>query len=208
MRGYWLRIIAGALAIFLVGFAVISVVRSGKQRVRTVTQTADPISIPLAFIPFNLDSSRVGTIRRLTILRSEPKSITGFRIRVELSDPDALRLLAAGCVMSVDNPTQLTSRTSFSCLPADSTMTEFGRVELLAETGGTRVDFPLYLPLQVVAEFRETGVEAGVSANREINADSIARSVRQMGDSIRRETRALADSVRREVTARPPGPTP
>ncbi len=207
MRGYWLRIIAGALAIFLVGFAIISAVRSGKQRVRTVTQTADPISIPLAFIPFNLDSSRVGTIRRLTILRSEPKSITGFRIRVELSDPDALRLLAAGCVMSVDNPTQLNSRTSFSCLPLDTAMVEFGRVELLTETGGTRVDFPLYLPPQVVAEFRDAG-EAGVSVNREVNADSIARSVRQMGDSIRRETRALADSVRREVTARPPGPTP
>lgn len=208
MRGYWLRIIAGALAIFLIGFVIISAVRSGKQRVRTVTQTADPISIPLAFIPFNLDSNRVGTIRRLTILRSEPKSITGFRIRVELSDPDALRLLATGCVMSVENPTQLNSRTSFSCLPVDSAMIEFGRVELLAETGGTRVDFPLYLPLEVVAEFRHAGAEAGVSANREINADSIARSVRQMADSIRQETRALADSVRREVTARPPAPIP
>lgn len=208
MRGYWLRIIAGALAIFLVGFAIVSAVRSGKQRVRHVAQTADPISIPLAFIPFNLDNNRVGTIRRLTILRSEPKSITGFRIRVELSDPDALRLLAAGCVMSVENPTQLNSRTSFSCLPVDSAMIEFGRVELLAETGGTRVDFPLYLPPHVVAEFRNAGVDSGSTVNREVNADSIAQSMRQMADSIRRETRALADSVRREVTARPPAPTP
>lgn len=205
MRGYWLRIIAGALGIFAVGFGVISVARAGKSRVRQVTQTADPITIPLAFIPFNLDNSRVGTIRRLTILRREPKSVTGFRIRVELSEPEVLRSLSADCVMVVDHPTQLSNRTNFRCLPADTTLVEFGRVELLAETGGARVDFPLYLPPHVVAEYRGPGGASGVTENLEVNTDSIARAMRQMADSIRRETRALADSVRREVTGRPSG---
>lgn len=204
MRGYWMRIILGMLGIFVVGYAVISAVRAGKSRVRQVAQSADPISIPLAFVPFNLGDQRVGTVRRLTILRREPKSVTGFRIRVDLSDLEALRLLTAGCVMTVDDPTRLNNRTSFQCVPADSALVEFGRVELLPEGGGSRIDVPLWLPAHLVAEFR--GADPGVATP--IDADSIAREVRLLADSIRQQTRSLTDSLRREVTGRPPAETP
>lgn len=203
MRGYWTRIILGMLGIFVVGYGVVSAVRAGKSRVRQVTQSADPISIPLAFIPFNLGEQRVGTVRRLTILRREPKSVTGFRIRVDLSDLEALRLLTANCVMTVDDPTRLNSRTSFQCVQADSALVEFGRVELLPEGGGARIDVPLWLPAHVVAEF-----SGGAGAAAAVDADSIAREVRLLADSIRQQTRSLTDSLRREVTGRPPVGTP
>lgn len=211
MRGYWLRIIGGALGIFVVGFAIISAVRAGKDRVRVVAETAEPISIPLAFIPFNLDETRVGTIRRLTILRDRPNAITGFRIRVELSDPEALRVLTPDCVMTVENPTRLNNRTTFRCLPADTSMVEFGRVELVPQTGGARVDLPLFLSRLAAAEFGDASAGGAPATVDGLNVDSIARSVREMADSIRNEARVLADSLRRGIVERPiapPAPIP
>jgi hypothetical protein len=203
MRGYWLRIILGMLGIFVVGYAVISAVRAGTSRVRQVTESAEPISIPLALVPFNLGDQRVGTIRRLTILRREPESVTGFRIRVNLSDLEALRMLTSNCVMTVDDPTRLSHRTSFRCVPEDSALIEFGRVELMPEGGGSRIDVPLWLPAQVVA-----GFSGGAGETVTVNADSIAREVRLLADSIRHQTRSLTDSLRREVAGRPPVQTP
>lgn len=211
MRGYWLRIIAGALGIFVVGFAFISAVRAGKDRVHVVTETAEPISIPLAFVAFNLGDQRVGTIRRLTILRDAPDAISGFRIRVELSDPEALRALTPDCVMTVADPTQLSNRTNFLCVAADSTLVEFGRVELVPQTGGTRVDLPLFLTRAAAAEFGGKAGEGNAEVNVVVNTDSIARVVRRMADSLRNEARVLADSLRRgrvEAPVAPPPPSP
>lgn len=206
MRTYWLKIIAGMLGIFVVGFGVISLVRQGVHTGRQVVETAEPISIPLAFIPFNLDGIRVGSVRRLTILRDQPKSVTGFRIRVEVADPEAYRALTSGCVLSVDNPTQLNNRTTFHCLPADSSMVEFGRVEVRAESGEASVNVPLYLPPHVVAEFRGSGADSQEVTSALVNADSIAHAMRKMADSLRQETRVFADSIRR--TRVTPFPTP
>lgn len=214
MRGYWLRIAAGALGIFLVGITAVSLARTGQRRVHQVVETADPISIPLAFIPFNLDGVRSGSIRRLTIMRSEPKVVTGFRIRVEVADLATYTALSGGCVMSVGNPTELSPATSFSCGPADSSQVEFGRVEVvLAEGTNTRLDIPLYLPATVVADFQRSpeasaalaeahaeGLAEGFAeAAAASDPDRIAVNVRRMADSIRRETRVMADSIRREA---------
>ena len=210
MRSYWLRIVAGALGIFLVGITAVSLAKTGERKVRRVVETAEPITIPLAFIPFNLDGVRAGAVKRLTILRSEPKSVTGFRIRVEVADLATYTALSGGCVMSVGNPTQLSTKTDFHCGPVDSNQVEFGRVEvILAEGTNTRLDIPLYLPAHVVAEFRQSrrasqglaggGEGGGGGGDALVDPDLIADNMRRMADSIRRETRALADSIRREA---------
>jgi len=206
MRAYWLKIIAGMLGIFVVGYGIVYTVRRGVQTGRQVVETAEPISIPLAFIPFNLDGVRAGSVRRLTILRDQPKSVTGFRIRVEVADPEVYRVLTSGCVLSVDNPTQLNNRTTFHCQPADSSMVEFGQVEVRAESGGASVNVPLYLPPHVVAEFRGSGADSQQVTNALVNADSIASAMRKMADSIRAETRVFADSIRRSRVTPPPAP--
>lgn len=204
MRGYWTKIILGMLAIGIVGSVVVSFARAGIQAGHDVVETAEPITIPLAFIPFNVDGQRVGSVKRLRILRSAPKSITGFQIRVEVSEVATYQALSAGCVLSVDDPTQFSNNTSFSCRPADSTMVEFGRVEIqLAEGPNTRLDVPLYLTSQMVAEFRNNGADSGQVASALANADSVARQVRRMADSIGNQARALADSARAQAANRP-----
>ncbi len=207
MRGYWTKIILGMFAIALVGTTIVRLARKGVETRHRVVETAEPITIPLAFIPFNVDGQRVGSVKRLRILRSAPKSITGFQIRVEVSDVATYQSLSSGCVLSVDDPTRFSNTTSFSCQPVDSALVEFGRVEvLLAEGSNSRLDVPLYLAPEMVAEFRNRGADSGQVASALANADSVARQVRRMADSIASEARALADSARRQAASRPPRP--
>lgn len=203
MRGYWTKIILGMLAIGVVGSVVVKVTRAGVRAGHQVVESAEPITIPLAFIPFNVDGQRVGSVKRLRILRSAPKSITGFQIRVEVSEIATYQALSSGCVLSVDDPTRFSNNTSFSCQPADTSLVEFGRVEvLLAEDSNTRLDVPLYLSPALVAEFRNNGADSGQVASALANADSVARQVRRMADSIGSQARALADSARQQAANR------
>ncbi len=205
MRGYWLKIALGAAVIALVGIGIVRLVESGIETTHRVVETAEPITIPLAFIPFNLDGQKVGSVKRLRILRTAPESVTGFEIRVEVSELPAYEQLASGCVLSVDNPTQLSSSTTFLCGPADSAMTQFGKVEVVfAEGSSSRMTVPLYLPNRVVAEFRGRGADSSQVTTTMVNADSLAAEMRRMADSIEERTRALADSLRRQAAARVP----
>jgi hypothetical protein len=205
MRGYWLKIVLGAAVIALVGTGAVRLVQSGIEKGHQVVETAEPITIPLAFVPFNLAGQRVGSLKRLRILRDAPESVTGFQIRVEVGDLPIYEQLSSGCVLSVDNPTNLSTATNFECVAPDSTRVEFGTVEvLLAEGSTSRMVVPLYLPAAVVAEFRGGRSDAGEVTGAMINADSMARSMRRMADSIRVQTRELADSIRRSAAARVP----
>ena len=62
MRNYWLRIALGAVAIFTVGLIGISLAKQGVGRVRGVVEGSGPVAIPLAFVPFTLDGSKLGTV--------------------------------------------------------------------------------------------------------------------------------------------------
>ena len=90
MTRYWARIILGALAIFLVGTSIYYAAQSGKRRVRAIAESADPITIPLAFIPFKVDGKDLGTLSRLQILRSSPKQVEAVNFRVKLADSIAV----------------------------------------------------------------------------------------------------------------------
>jgi hypothetical protein len=47
MRNYWLRIVLGAAAIFIVGMIGVSLVRGGIAKVNSVVEGDGPITIPL-----------------------------------------------------------------------------------------------------------------------------------------------------------------
>ena len=64
MQRYWLRIALGALAVFVLGMTAISIYRNGRAKVEELANSADPITIPLAILPFQVDGDRMGRIER------------------------------------------------------------------------------------------------------------------------------------------------
>ena len=86
MRNYWMRIALGAAAIFVVGMIGVSLVRRGLGTVHGVVHGSGPISIPLAFIPFQLHGDKLGTLQRVTLQREAPNRVTSVELEVKLSD--------------------------------------------------------------------------------------------------------------------------
>jgi hypothetical protein len=220
MRNYWLRIALGALAIFTVGMIGISLGRQGVGRVRGVVQGSGPVTIPLAFVPFILDGSKLGSVDKVVLFRDAPKRISAVEIQIKLKDS----LLAGGlegCRLAanldkdsheggVHVRADQFSRGVFSCLTGKDSAAhfrEFGRAFL--HPGGVSV--PLLLPSDIVddlkkgdfhsdqdstgtAEARADSIQAAVEAK----ADSIATAAEQHADSIMARTGRLVDSLQKE----------
>jgi hypothetical protein len=220
MRNYWLRIALGAVAIFIVGMIGISLARQGVGRVRGVVQGIGPVTIPLAFVPFTLDGSKLGTVDKLVLFRDAPKRISAVEIQIKLKDSllagglEGCRL-AANLDKNSDERGHIRadqfSRGVFSCLKGDDSTAafrEFGRA--LFQPGGVSV--PLLLPSDVVDDLKKgdfnsthedsvaTAQELGDSIQEamEAKADSIAAVAEQHADSIIARTDRLVDSLRKE----------
>lgn len=172
MWKYWLRIIGGALAIFVVGFGIL---RVGRRVERTIESDED-LTIPLPFVPFRLDAREVGTFRNVTLRRDAPHSISGVVLRVRLRDSAAYTSLA-DCRLTVDDPTHLNEQTTFRCLASDSGLIEFGSVRLELRNGESSraLLLPLLLDSAVVERIRRRGA-----------ADSVAEAVRSKAEGQRR----------------------
>ncbi|HEV8197187.1 MAG TPA: hypothetical protein VGP87_11140 [Gemmatimonadales bacterium] len=186
MRKYWGKIILGALLIFGVGFGLVSAARGVKNRIIS----AKDISIPLgSFIGFNLDGTRLGSIRSLTIQRSSPKMIIGFEIRARLTDSAGLSRLEK-CHVSVNDIKNIDERTHFICLPSDSGYVPFGelRAELRTNDGMRTVVLPLLLPPGAVADIQNHAASSGVPVS-----DSAAEEIR---NRVRTESQAYRDSLK------------
>lgn len=189
MRKYWLKIGVGALLIFGVGFGIVSAARSVKN---TIVFSKD-IEIPLGpFIGFNLEGSKLGSIRTFTIKRSAPKLITGFELRVRLNDSMGFARLEK-CNVSVNEVNHIDERTHFVCLRSDSGYVPFGevRAELRGMDGSRVLVLPLLLPPDAVAGIQRGG---GDPAAADL-ADSVAAEVQSR---VKVQSRAYRDSVRAE----------
>jgi len=187
MRGYWFKIIVGALFIGGVGFGLVSVVRKGKSYI----ESSKDLTIPLgSFIPFKLDGLKVGTIRSLAIRRSAPKELNGFDLRIRLSDSVAFSKLES-CSISVKDPQHFDERTTFFCLASDSGYQSFGEVRVdLRQDGDTRTLVrPLMLPESTVRDMQRHSSD---SVSSEF-ADSIAAEVK---GRVKVQARAYSDSIR------------
>ena len=229
MRNYWLKILLGALGVFIVGMIGVTLVRSGIAKVNSVVESDEPITIPLGVVPFVLAGERLGNLDYVTLYREAPNRVESVELAVELSDT----LLAhglAGCRLVADiegdgGDSGVDIRVgrgrdhskAFRCLAGDSTpadLAEFGVA--IFEPG--EVEVPLLLPVDVVAELQnlDFGGHPGMEGDSlEISvpdADSIAAEVERRLDSaeIRRErggsraaaVRRFADSIRAEARKR------
>jgi hypothetical protein len=194
MRNYWLKIIVGALGVFVGGMVAIHVGRALFARAKVVAETDSPITIPLPFVPFRLDGERVGTFDRIVIRRKSPHKVAGVDLAVKLDDPQAVARLA-GCSLRAElshsDPTGdgfTLHDALFSCLREPSAAVE--RVGVVRFLPG-RDTLPLVVDTAIAARLRKEG--AGAQA--EVTADSIAEAADRMADSIEEAASRAADSV-------------
>jgi hypothetical protein len=155
MQRYWLKILAGALGIFLVGMLAVTLTRHGVSEVKGIVNTASPINIPIAFVPFRLDGQRLGTVSRLTLLRDAPDRVRSIQLTVQLDDSSATARLA-GCLLTANEAQSLGNRTTFFCAtPADSardSLVSFGNVTF--QPAGLTREF--MVPAREAADWRDS----------------------------------------------------
>jgi hypothetical protein len=208
MRNYWIKILVGALCIFAVGMIGVSLVRHGAAKVHDVVSGTGPISLPLAFIPFEIGGTKLGTLSRVVVERSAPKQINSVRIQVDMNDALVAKgltgcRLAANFDTSHDGSKGLHIKTSekrggtFRCLASgetDTSLTEFGEAEL--QPGD--VTLPLLLPNDLVDELRSGSFLSDSADSSEIS-DSIAEAMEAVGDSIQAVQESKMDSLQAQM---------
>jgi hypothetical protein len=222
MRNYWLRIALGAVAIFIVGMIGVTLVRRGLGTVHGVVHGSGPISIPLAFIPFQLNGDKLGSLKRVTLEREAPNRVSSVELEINLSDSLLARGLE-GCRLAVNMDSDKSRRPgvnvkggpfaegNFWCAKEDSTeveLVEYGE----ATFNPGEVTVPLFLPKDLVDELQnmdfgddstsslsEAQVDS-ITAAAEAHADSVTAVVRNsFRDSLRAEGRRQRESTRREA---------
>jgi hypothetical protein len=198
MRSYWLRILMGAFAIFVIGMLGVALVRRGRSRVESVIASSEPLSIPLPFVPFQLNGSKLGTIERLTINRDAPKKVSSIELQVKMDDSLVAKGLA-GCRLAANiesdssksgkhrdvdvdvHLNRLHERTFFFCTKSDSGFEELGSATLIPGD----VELPLLVPESLAEQLRsgEWGNDADSTDGLEERADSIAEAAEAIADS-------------------------
>jgi hypothetical protein len=223
MRNYWLRILLGALGIFVVGLIGVSIVRGAHRKIHSMVEGSGPITIPLGLIPFVLAGERLGNLDHVTLHRESPSRVSDVELGVDLSD-SLLAQGLSGCRLAANFEGDSTDKgvnirvnrdhnNAFRCVAGDSTppdLIEFGVV--IFQPGD--VEVPLLLPAEVVRElqsldFGNDSARAGASDSSPgiavPNADSIRAAVAsqlKLADSVRSSASRFADSVRAEARKR------
>jgi hypothetical protein len=196
MRTYWLRILLGALAVFAVGMIGIHFARRTRDTVTAVVTGSGPLSIPLPFVPFELEGNKLGRLERLVVNREAPKKVSSVRLEVKLDDSLLVQGLA-GCRLAANLESdssksgdinfrshRLEDQAFFFCAKSDSGLVEFGTVKL---TPGD-VTVPLLVPVSLAEQMR-----AGNWGDHD-DADS-ADVLAERAESLAGKAEAAADSV-------------
>lgn len=201
MRWYWTKIAIAAFAIFGVGYAGLSLVRSAQGKVDRVVHSASDLSFPLPFVSFVFNGAEAGKFRRLVLQRTEPDRIRGIVLSVRVSDPAVLSALTGSCHLTVDNLRNLGRNTSFRCVEVDSTMEDFGGVTVQSrDQAGNWVEVarvPLVLPREVIAELGGADVTESIAG---AEADEIRALADSIGAVSVRLGQAGSDAERSELT--------
>lgn len=194
MSRYWLKIILGALAIFLVGTSLFYGVRSGKQRVQRIADSDAPITIPLAFIPFKVDGRELGTLSRLQILRSSPKQVEAVNFRVKLADSIADEQLGHCILVAGDNGMNfqvkhIDANATFYCATAKDTagknLAPLGSIE--TQRGST------YVLLSGADALKN--MDGSMHGGNDAQADSISAVYERMADSIQQQAESIGNAA-------------
>jgi len=84
MRKLWIRIGLGAAVVFVSGMFVVTLARQMKNAVTSAIRDGGHISVPLSILPFELDGSRLGSVREIDVERNEPGQVKWIRVTVKL----------------------------------------------------------------------------------------------------------------------------
>jgi hypothetical protein len=201
MRTYWLRIALGALGVFAIGMVAWTLGLKGKAKIKGMVESVDPITIPLALIPFKVDGQSLGTLRQVKIIRSEPDKVTAVDFRVRLADSVSDARLE-GCILVVGGSlTNIDAQHAFSCVPSGDTVGgDLAPVgEVTSQHGRTHVLFAKAGALDSLKiDFGHEASDSVAAVAQEF-ADSIRTVEEAKADSIRDAARALADSIREHM---------
>jgi hypothetical protein len=205
MKGYWSRIVLGALVVFGAGMGVWYAVARAKQKVQVVVESAMPITIPIPFsiVPFKVEGEKYGSVHHVTFHRDAPKSVDHLVVQVKLAEGvDAEKF--EDCLLALEDVDDLDEHTTFQCISTDIDdakrlgLVPFGKVRL--DPSGLMV--PLLLPEDDVAELRHTDEyvleeeQARMEAAEERwAADSARMAVEGLADSISAQVEQLVDSL-------------
>ena len=201
MRTYWLRIALGALGIFAIGMVIWTLGLKGKAKIKGMVESADPITIPLALIPFTVDGQSLGTLRQVKIIRSEPEKVKAVNFRVRLADSVSDARLE-DCVLVVGGSLKnIDAQHAFSCVPSGDTvggdLAPVGEVSF--QRGRTIVLFAKAGALDSLEIDFGQGASDSIAAAQQEFADSIRAVEEAKADSIRDAARSLADSIREHI---------
>jgi hypothetical protein len=187
MRNYWIKIALGALAVFVIGMVIVTGVRKTRAKVTNTFESTDPISLPIAFVPFRLEGRKLGSLNKVVLLRDAPNQVSGVRVIVALADsvhPDKFQ----NCLLVVDDVEHYNEKSSFRCEKGDtagSHLEQFGYVHF-KNTGDS---VPLLLPAQSVEELKK------VRFNLNDHGFSITSADDSLADEVESRMDARSDSV-------------
>jgi hypothetical protein len=194
MRSYWMRILAGALAIFAIGMVGVTLWRRGVVKVNAVVSGTGPLSFPLPFVPFQLDGNKLGQLERLVVNRDTPKKVSSLDLEVKLDDSLVAQGLA-GCRLAANvesdssvpgninvHVNRFGDRTFFFCATSDSAFVEFGKVRL--KPGDVIV--PLLVPRSLAEHLRKGDWGNGADSADVLvqRAESLAGKAKQAADTL------------------------
>jgi hypothetical protein len=155
MNRYWLRIALGALGIFALGMVAIGFTRRGVEKVKELA-AQDHFSIPMAFLPFQLDGQRLGSLERVGVTRSAEGQLEGLQFVARLDSSQAAPAMAS-CLIALPDAGDLGGGAKFVCLAAADSASgsyiPFGNVRF--EPGG--LERVLYVPAEMTH-----GIQASV----------------------------------------------
>lgn len=157
MTRYWIKIVLGALLIFAAGMAVWKGVHVGVNTVHVLTETADPITIPLKIVNFRVDGASLGRLEKIRLIRTAPQAIASVEVTVRL-DSAAVADRLRNCTMRIDDVENMNEQTTFVCVSPESPapageFEPFGEVRL----EGTDIVLPLLLPAAAVRDLQHNG---------------------------------------------------
>jgi hypothetical protein len=183
----------GAFGIFCLGMIVVSIARHGRSKVESVIASSEPLSIPLPFVPFQVNGSKLGTLERLTVNRESPKKVSSIELQVKMDDSLVAKGLA-GCRLAANiesdsakpgdvniHMNRLNEKTFFFCATQDSGFEEMGSAKL---TPGD-IELPLLLPESLAQHLRngDWATNSDSTDALETRADSIADAAEAIADS-------------------------
>ncbi|HUR93414.1 MAG TPA: hypothetical protein VMY76_02450 [Gemmatimonadales bacterium] len=201
-----MRILFGALAIFAVGMVVVTIFRRGKARVTEVVTGSGPLTIPLPFVPFELDGNRLGKLERLVVNREAPKKVSSVDLEVKLDDSLVAQGLA-GCRLAANLESDSAKagdvnvhvgpkgqHAFFFCATSDSALVPFGTVTLLPG----EVTVPLLVPTTLAETLRSGKWAEHEDSSSDVlaeRAESLADHAEEVADSIATENEQRAEAM-------------